>query len=331
MANANHTPSTLGDNLKNTLKTILPIALGVFLVWYWYSSTAEEERKQIFYYIKDADLFWVGISMVLGILGHISRAIRWNYLLQPLGYAPKLSNNVFIILMAYLANLGIPRTGEILRATALTTYENVPFEEGIGTIITERVIDVIMLFSIILATLLWQTDIILGFLENVGIPFNKILILIGSGLLMLAAFFLLIKKSSHNFAQKIKNFVKGLMDGVLSIFKMKNKWAFLLHTLFIWACYIGMLWVIKFTVPETLGLSLGELMVAFVAGALAMMFTNGGVGLFPIAVSQALAIFGISKVSGDAFGWIMWIAQTLMVVVFGAISFLVLPLLNRNR
>ena len=322
---------TLGDKLKKTLKTILPIALGVFLVWYWYSATAEEERKQIFYYIKDADLLWVGISMFLGILGHISRAVRWNFLLQPLGYAPKLSNNVFIILMAYLANLGIPRTGEILRATALTTYENVPFEKGIGTIITERIIDVIMLFLIILATLLWQTDIILGFLDNVGIPLNKILLLMVSGMTMLAGFVLFIKKSSHNFARKLKKFIKGLLDGLFSIFKMKNKWAFLGHTLFIWACYIGMLWVIKFTVPETIGLSLGQLMVAFVAGSLAMMFTNGGIGLYPIAISQALAIFGISKVSGDAFGWIMWIAQTLMVVVFGAISFLVLPLLNRKR
>lgn len=321
----------MDEKLTKTLKTILPIALGFFLVWYWYTATAEEERNQILYYIQDADLFWVGISMVLGVLGHLSRAIRWNYLLQPLGYAPKISNNVFIILMAYLANLGIPRTGEILRATALTTYEGVPFEKGIGTIITERVIDVIMLFLIILGTLLWQTDIILGFLENVGIPLNKILILMGSGLLMLTGFFIFIKKSSHNFAHKLKKFVKGLLDGLLSIFKMKNKWAFLGHTLFIWGCYIGMMWVIKFTVPETLELSLGQLMVAFVAGSLAMMFTNGGIGLYPIAVSQALAIFGISKISGDAFGWIMWIAQTLMVVVFGAISFLVLPLLNRNR
>ncbi|MDT7829153.1 lysylphosphatidylglycerol synthase transmembrane domain-containing protein [Pricia sp. S334] len=321
----------MGNDLKKTLKTALPIALGVFLVWYWYSSTAEAEREQIFYYIKDADLLWVAASMFLGILGHVSRAIRWSYLLRPLGYTPQLSNNILIILMAYLTNLGIPRTGEILRATALTTYEQVPFEKGIGTIITERIIDVIMLFLIILGTLLWQTDIILGFLENVGIPLNKILILMGTGLMMLAAFFLFIAKSSRNFARKIKNFVKGLLDGVLSIFKMKNKWAFIFHTLFIWLCYIGMLWVIKFTVPETMVLSLGQLMVAFVAGSLAMMFTNGGIGLYPIAVSQALAIFGISKVSGDAFGWIMWIAQTLMVVLFGAISFLLLPLLNRNR
>ena len=104
-----------------------------------------------------------------------------------------------------------------------------------------------------------------------------------------------------------------------------------MHTLFIWGCYIAMLWVIKFTVPETIHLSLSELMVAFVAGSFAMTATNGGIGLYPIAVSSALAIFGISAVSGDAFGWIMWIAQTLMIVVFGAISFLVLPLFNRNR
>lgn len=309
----------------------LPIVLGVFLVWYSYYKTSAEDRQQIFYYIKEADLFWVGISIFLGILGHVSRAIRWNYLLQPLGYKPRLSNNIFIILMAYLTNLGVPRTGEILRATALTTYENVPFEKGFGTIITERVIDVIMLLLIIIVTLVLQTEIILGYLQNIGIPFKSITILLLAGLLGLILFSAFVKKSTHKIAIRVKAFVKGLIAGVLSIFKMKHKWAFVLHTLFIWGCYIAMLWVIKFTVPETTYLSLSQLMVAFVAGALAMMFTNGGIGLYPIAVSKALAIFGISTISGNAFGWIMWISQTLMVVVFGAISFLVLPLWNRNR
>jgi len=321
----------LNNRSKKILKTILPIALGVFLVWYWYNSTSSSDREQILFYIKKADLFWVGLSIILGILGHVSRAIRWNYLLEPLGYRPKLINNVLIILMAYFANLGIPRTGEILRATALTTYEEVPFEKGIGTIITERVIDVIMLLSIIAITFFLHTDIILGYLQDIGLPMNKILILIGIGLLGLVIFTVFIKRSNNGFVIKIKNFVNGLLEGLLSIFKMKHKWLFILHTFFIWGCYVGMLWVIKFTVPETMALSLGQLMVAFVAGALAMMFTNGGIGLYPIAVSQALAIFGISKVSGDAFGWIMWISQTMMIVVFGAISFLILPLLNRNR
>ncbi|WP_289060620.1 lysylphosphatidylglycerol synthase transmembrane domain-containing protein [uncultured Zobellia sp.] len=321
----------MNEKLKKTLKTVLPIALGVFLVWYSYHKTSPEDRTQILFYVKEADLFWVSISIILGTLGHISRAVRWNYLLEPLGYKPKITNNVFIILMAYFANLGIPRTGEILRATALTTYEDVPFEKGFGTIVTERVIDVIMLLFLIGLTLILQTDSILGFLQDRGFNLKSLLLLMCAGVIGLVFFFFFIKKSTHTLVVKIKGFVKGLMEGVFSIFKMKRKWAFVIHTLFIWGCYIAMLWVIKFTVPETIHLSLSELMVAFVAGSFAMTATNGGIGLYPIAVSSALAIFGISAVSGDAFGWIMWIAQTLMIVVFGAISFLVLPLFNRNR
>ncbi|MDB4291998.1 flippase-like domain-containing protein [Maribacter sp.] len=317
--------------IKKILKIALPITLGVFLLWYWYNSTTPSDREQIVFYIKQADLFWVGLSIFLGLLAHVSRAVRWSYMLQPLGYRPKLTNNLLIILMAYFANLGVPRTGEILRATALSTYEGVPFEKGLGTIVTERVIDVIMLLTVILVTLFLQTDIIMGFLQEIGLPFNKILLLLTAGVVLMVFFFLFIKKSNHSIAIKIKGFANGLIDGLLSIFKMKRKWGFIFHTLLIWGCYIGMLWVIKFTVAETLDLSLSQLLVAFVAGAFAMMFTNGGIGLYPIAVSKALAIFGISTISGDAFGWIMWISQTAVVVLFGAISFLVLPLVNKDK
>lgn len=313
------------------LKTVLPMALGVFLVWYSYSATSPEDRKQIIFYIKEANLFWVGVSVFMGILSHVSRAIRWNYLLEPLNYKPKLINNILIILTAYFANLGIPRSGEILRATALTTYENVPFEKGFGTIVTERVIDLIMLLLIVIITFFLQTDIVLAFFQNKGFNINSLFILLGLGCIGAVLFFLLLKKSKNSFLLKIRSFLKGLIQGVLSIFKMKHKWAFIAHTLFIWAVYIGMFWVIKFTVPETIVLTTSQLLVAFVFGAFAMTATNGGIGLYPIAVSSALAIFGISSTSGDAFGWIMWISQTLMVVVFGAISFLVLPLLNRNN
>jgi len=321
----------LTNTLKKNLKVILPIALGVFLVWYSYSSTTPENRKEIIFYIKEADPLYVFLSVFLGILGHISRAIRWNYLLEPLGYKPRLINNTLIILTSYFANLGIPRTGEVLRATALTTYEDVPFEKGFGTIVTERVIDVIMLLLVVTIAFLLQTDVIMDILQERGFNITGLLLLGGSGIILFLLFVFLIKKSNSSFAQKIKTFIKGLLDGVFSIFKMKHKWLFIFHTFFIWGCYIGMLWIIKYTVPETLSLTLSQLLVAFVAGAFAMATTNGGIGLYPIAVSSALAIFGISSVSGDAFGWIIWIAQTLMIVVFGAISFLLLPLLNRIK
>ncbi len=276
-------------------------------------------------------MFWVGLSIFIGIVSHVSRAIRWNYLLEPLGYRPKIINNVFIILISYFANLLIIRSGEILRATALNTYEDVPFEKGFGTIVTERVIDVIMLLLVILTAFLFQAEIILGILEENGIGLVGSIGLIGAGILGLVISIRIIRKSTSAFAMRIKAFLKGLLDGILSIFKMKQKGRFIFHTILIWACYIGMFWVIKFTVPETENLSLGALLVAFVAGAFAMATTNGGLGLFPIVVTAALSFFGISKTSGDAYGWIMWTAQNLMIVIFGAISFLVLPLWNRNR
>lgn len=321
----------MSNSLKKFLKIFIPIALGLFLVWYSYDSTTPEERKQIIHYISNASPFWVIISVLIGILSHVSRAIRWNFLLEPMGYRPKLWNNLLIVLISYFANLGIPRSGEILRATALTTYEHVPFEKGFGTIVTERVIDLLMLLLVIIITLVLQTDIILAFLEDKGVNLIGAFAVLFVGIAGLFLATVIIRKSSSAFAKKIKAFLNGLLDGVLSVFKMKKKWPFIMHTFLIWGAYVAMFWVIKYTVAETASLSLSELLVAFVGGAFAMSTTNGGVGLYPIAVSAALGIFGISSVSGDAFGWIMWIAQTLMVVVFGTISFIVLPLLNRNR
>ena len=313
------------------LKTILPIALGIALVAYSYLITSPEDRSQIIKYIREANPFWILLSLGIGFLSHLSRAIRWNYLLEPLGYQPRVRNNLLLVLSAYFANLGIPRSGEVLRATGLSTYEGVPFQKGFGTIVTERVIDVIMLLLVILIALFSQTEIIAGYLEESGFGLGASIgaILIGVvGLFILLA---LLKRSSNPFFLKIREFLSGLLEGVMSIFHMKHKWAFIGHTLFIWTCYVGMFWVIKYTIPETISLNFGQLLVAFVAGAFAMSATNGGIGLYPIAVSKAIALFGISSVSGDAFGWIMWIAQTLMVVLFGTISFLLLPLWNRDK
>ena len=321
----------MAPSLKKFLKVFVPIALGLFLVWYSYNATSAEERRQIIHYISSASPFWIGLSVVLGVLSHVSRAVRWRYLLAPLGYKPGMLNAIFIVLIAYFANLGIPRSGEVLRATVLTTYEGVPFEKGFGTIVTERVIDLIMLLLIVGLALILQTDIILVFLEQRGVSMLGTVTILVVGLLGMLLGIYLIKRSKSKLANKLKVLLRGLMDGLLSVFKMEKKWPFLFHTLFIWASYVGMFWVIKHTVAETQTLEFSQLLVAFVAGAFAISTTNGGIGLYPIAVSAALGLFGISSVSGNAFGWIMWISQTLMVVVFGAISFIVLPLLNRNR
>ena len=163
-----------------------------------------------------------------------------------------------------------------------------------------------MLLVLILMALLFQTDVILNILEQNGIGLMGSIGILGVGLIGLIIAIRIIKKSTAPFAVRLKTFLKGLLDGVLSIFKMKRKSAFVFHTLFIWTCYVAMFWAIKYTVPETVDLTIGQLLVAFVAGAFAMTATNGGLGLYPIAVAAALAVFGIDKTAGDAFGWIMW-------------------------
>ncbi|MFS4492475.1 lysylphosphatidylglycerol synthase transmembrane domain-containing protein [Maribacter sp. 2308TA10-17] len=321
----------MNNGLKKILKTLLPIALGVFLVWYLYDSTTSEQRSMIWNQIKNADPYWIGLSVLIGVSSHVSRAIRWNYLLEPLGYKGSILNNSMMIFTTYLANLGVPRSGEILRPTELATYEGVPFEKGFGTIVTERIVDVIMLLIVIFISILFQADLILGFLNEAGFGIYAGLAILIVGVIGLVVTIQIVKRSKSPFAQKIKVFLTDMLAGITSIFRMKYKWAFVFHTLYIWFAYIAMFYVIKYTVPEMAHLGLGSMLVAFVGGAIAMTTTNGGFIAYPAFVSKSLEIFGISAVAGNAFGWIMWIAQTLMVIVFGAISFLLLPLLNRNR
>ncbi len=321
----------MSKSFKKILSIALPILLGVFLLWYLYYSTTAEQRSMIWNQITNANPYWVGLSILIGVSSHVSRAIRWNYLLEPLGYKASIFNSSMIIFTTYLANLGVPRSGEILRPTELATYEGVPFEKGFGTIVTERIIDVIMLLLIIFISVIFQADLILGFLNQAGFGIYAGLGILIFGILGLVISIQIIKKSEAPFAKKIKDFLSNMLAGITSIFKMKHKWAFLFHTLYIWFAYIAMFFVIKFTVPETADLGVGPMLVAFVGGAIAMTTTNGGFIAYPAFVSKSLEIFGITAVAGNAFGWIMWIAQTLMVMVFGAISFLLLPLLNRNR
>jgi len=235
------------------------------------------------------------------------------------------------VMVAYLANFGIPRSGEVLRAVTISSYEKIPFEKAFGTIISERIADFIMLLLVVSLALLLQTEYLLDYFEENNInPFLTIAALFGLlaiGVLILKQ----IKKSKRGILLKVKNFAKGLLEGMRSILKMKQKGAFLFHTLFIWGMYLSMFSILIFTVPETSSLPFGVIMVAFVVGSFAISATNGGIGVYPIAIGASLMLFGINKEAGEAFGWITWGTQTLMVIIIGGLSFLFLPILNRQK
>lgn len=309
------------------LKITLPILLGVFLIWY---SLSKLSFQDIIGFAKDADYKYIILGVFFGLLSHLSRAYRWVFMLEPLGYKIKLGNSIMAVFATYLINYTIPRAGEVARATILTNYEGVPFEKGFGTIVAERIADMIVMLGIIAITLFLQFDFIYNFLIE---KFNLTKIIIGGiGLLILVLLFiLLIKRSSSKIAIKIKDFVNGLKEGAFSIFKMKKKWAFIFHTLFIWTMYVLMFYVTTLAFSDLNTIPFGAVLIGFILASFSIAATNGGIGSYPEAIVIAFLLFKLPEDPSRAFGWIMWSSQTILVFVLGGISLFYLPFFNRNK
>jgi uncharacterized protein (TIRG00374 family) len=323
----------LVKKVQKTIVILLPIALGVFLIWYSLSKLTSSDIDSIKNSFKTANYWWVIVSLFFGILSHLSRAYRWNFLLEPLGYKPRLANNIMAVLIAYLLNLFIPRSGEIARAASIKKYENIPFEKAFGTIVAERVADVIMLGLIIATAFFLQTELIGGYLfkddeeSSIYVKLFVFVILPILGYLL----FRYLKKVKNPFIEKIVDFINGLVEGAKSILTMRRKWQFIFHTIFIWLMYVLMFYAVTFALPETTNLPFEAIIVGFVVGGLSMALTNGGLGTYPVLVSGALVLYNVESNPALAFGWIMWTAQTLMVILFGGLSFLTLPIYNKVR
>ncbi|MAB47108.1 MAG: TIGR00374 family protein [Flavobacteriaceae bacterium] len=312
---------------KSILKVVIPLLLGVVLVWY---SLSQISISKLVQYFKDADYFWIILGVSFGVLSHLSRAYRWLYMAEPLGYKPKLANSFMAVYSAYLINLTIPRAGEVARASILTNYENIPFEKGFGTIVAERVADTIMLFLIIGLAFVLEFEFIYAFFAN---KFNVSTLIIGAVVLIALAvlLYVFIVRSGSEIALKIKEFIGGLVEGALSIFKMKKKWAFIFHTIFIWVMYLAMFYITTFALPELENMPLAAILIGFILASFSIAATNGGIGSFPEAIVIAFALFNIAEDPSRAFGWIMWSTQTLVIIILGGISLIYLPIYNRKK
>lgn len=268
--------------------------------------------------------------MSFGILSHISRAYRWLFMAEPLGYKPKFPNSFMAVYAAYLINLTIPRAGEVARASILFSYEDVPFDKGFGTIVAERVADTIMLLIIIAIALVLKFEFIYNYFIskfNPSIVYAGVVIL----LVLILVSYIFLKKSHSKFALKVKSFFKGLVEGVLSIFKMKKKWLFLFHTIFIWVMYLLMFYVTTLAIEELKGITLAAILIGFILASFSIAATNGGIGSFPEAVVIAFTLFSMPEDPSRAFGWILWSTQTLVIIVLGGLSLLYLPIYNGKK
>ncbi|CAM3711051.1 hypothetical protein FSS13T_25610 [Flavobacterium saliperosum S13] len=320
----------MNEKIKKALGVGLPLLLGVFLVFYTYNKFTDRQLEEMKGYFQNANYGFIAISSVFSIVSLASRGYRWRYSLEHMGYFSQFRNNFAAVCIGYLMNYTVPRSGEVSRALVLKKYNDIPFDKAFGTIIAERVIDLFILIGFILTALVLQFDQLKSFL-TATVPVEKLMYLGFIGIFGFIVVVLLFIYSTWKPILFIKDKISGLIEGLLSTFKMPNRVPFLIHTGIIWISYVLTFYAAVFALPETSDIGLGVIVTAFVVGSLAVTFTNGGFGAFPLMIAQILVLYNIPETAGTTFGWILWTSQTALVVLLGGLSFLLLPILNRKK
>ena len=267
--------------IGKALSVLLPIFLGVFLIVYQYNKFTDEQLNEMKSHFKNANYLYIYLSLFIALLGLASRAYRWKFSIEQMGYKSSFYNNFMAVSAGYLMNLGVPRSGEISRALLLKKYENIPFDKAFGTIVAERVVDSLIFLLFVISAFLIEFDVLKEFILA-KIPLQTIEILFGLGLVGFITSILFWKYSKWKLIITLKQKLSGLIEGVLSIVHMKNKWAFIFHSFFIWFSYLMMFYITIFALKDTSDIDFGTVIIAFVFGTFAIGFTNGGFGVFPI-------------------------------------------------
>ena len=317
----------------------LSIGAGLF-----YLALQGTDLKKMGAELRQANYSYIFISLIFAMIAFASRAYRWNMLIHPLGYKPKFINTFNALMFGYLANLALPRLGEVSRAVALNRAEKIPLEAVIGTVIAERAIDVLMLLACIILALIIEFDRIYSFLyDNLFRPLlEKISVVIHSGLfapaivgiiiILFALVYVLRKKHfSSTLIKKINQFFKGIFQGLLTVIKLKSHTAFIFHTLLIWFLYWLVSYICFFSLDATSSLDMKAGLFVLVVGGLGMTApVQGGIGTYHWLVMQGLVMFGIDTTDGLSYATLVHASQTLLVILVGTISFLMLSVFNKK-
>ena len=327
----------MNETIKKTLKLILFLGLGVFFTWLSVKDLDAGQRADIITDIKGVFtgfhwIFLVG-GMILGVISVYLRGLRSIILLEPLGYNVSRSNAYHSVMICYIANLAFPRLGEILRCTYLQTYEKVPFQKNLGTVITERIVDMLLLGLLFLLAIGVESEKLIPLLgldnwkgKLAGFSFSKWLIVL---LIAAAAVLLFIGLGKWlgktKVMRKIKEVLLGFWQGIVSITKLYRPGWFVAHSILIWICWYFMFMVGSFAFPEMLQLGSpiwAATLSSVVVGTFGFVIAQGGLGLYPLLVSQVLLLYGIPKVTGLAIGWVIWANETFVYVAGGLITLL---------
>lgn len=317
---------------NKALKVLFPLLLGVFILYIIYN---DFDFSQIWQPLKEMDMFWFVMTTIFIILSHIIRGLRWKLALKPLGLYPTSSTSINSIFVAYAANLVIPRVGEVSRCVILEQYDRIPFAQSLGTLVTERLIDTLMVALMTIVAVALQWNVFMEFINEVGIatPGNNIggwIVIILSTIAIAVMLYLFIRKMK--IWKKVRSFITRFSDGLLSIGKMRNGWLFVLETLAIWFCYFMQFYLCFFYFPFTSNLSFLAGLLLFVAGSIAVIVpTPNGAGPWHFAVISIMVLYGVSETDASIFALIVHSTQTLIVAILGIYALIMLQLKKRSN
>lgn len=305
-------------------------------MWFVYRNYDMQEIRQAL--SGGINYWWLFLSLVVGLASHFSRTIRWQMLIEPIEKKTRLSNTFFAVMVGYFANLLIPRMGEISRCGVLSRYEKISVSKLIGTVVVERLSDMIMLLICIGLLLALQFNLVSGFLSsNTDFSsFSALFTSVWTYVIILSIVFAvrLFKKwfATTSPYRKMKGIWAKFAEGFMAVKNVKNKWAFVLHTLLIWVMYFLMMYVSFFAFDFTAHLSPLAGLTAFVLGSLGMVApVQGGMGPWHFMVINTLLLYGVLANEAAAFALIVWGSVNAMIAVMGLVSLVVLPIINREK
>lgn len=317
------------------------LGVGIFLVWWSLHQVPDDKWDDFKKAISTAN-YWLLIPVFFILsASHLLRALRWKMLIYPMGYNPSFANTFFAVMIGYLANLAVPRLGEVLKCTILAKYEHVPAEKLVGTIVAERAFDVVCLALVFLLAFALQFDVIGDFgihllrklfLGKTGaFDYKKLLIAVGVLVVVIIAIRQFFKKYDQiKIVHRIHGIINGVWQGLVSVKDMKHKWEFIACSIGIWALYLAGTWVGFYGTAGTAGLPFSVAVSALAFASIGMIVSPGGIGAYAVFLAKVLQRNGVQYELGLANGTMQWFAQFLIIVIVGFISLGLLPWFNKK-
>lgn len=317
---------------KKVLTTLVFFGIGVAL--FWLAMQGVEDTEALKRDMRSAQWWGIAASFVMGYLAIVSRGWRWNLLLAPMGHHPSRARSVHAVAFSYFANAFVPRSGEVARCAALNQTDDIPVDQLLGTVITERVVDFVMLFGLVAFALVTNLDAFLTLMEAAQLPALPTLVSAGGlGVAMCVLLWWLAKQQGRSgLVGKAADFLQGIATGIRSVMAMEQRGLFLAHTCFIWVMYFLMSYVLFLAIPAVSNLGFTDAVLVMVAGGFGMVLpAPGGIGSYHWAVSLGFAAVGYSGDVGFAVANVVWLTQTAMIVLTGGLGYGVLFLHRLRR